>query len=301
MSEETAIAVREYSGLTMHCSPAEALRRVQELQAFVESVMVRDTDYGVIPGTGSKPSLYQPGAQKLCEIYGLAPDYLDLTVTEDWSAPFFYYRTKCVLTDRRSGLAVGSGVGACSSREDRYAYRWVKAEGVPRGTDLAGLKSKSTQYGVRYRLPNDDVASLVNTIQKMACKRALVHAVLGVTRSSGMFTQDVEDLPAEAFGEAAGARSWEHAARADVARVVEGQVVSAAPAAPAPALAVDEVARWTVLIKSQTDATWFADRAKIREAFGGNVPKSLAALWLARQAELAPKREPGADDEDVIS
>jgi len=49
----------------------------------------------------------------------------------------------------------------------------------------------------------------VNTIEKMACKRALVHAVLGATRSSGLFTQDVEDMPKEFLGKAEEKRSWE--------------------------------------------------------------------------------------------
>jgi hypothetical protein len=53
-----------------------------------------------------------------------------------------------------------------------------------------------------YRVPNAELCDLVNTMEKMACKRALVHATLGATRTSGIFTQDVEDLPREAFGTA---------------------------------------------------------------------------------------------------
>jgi hypothetical protein len=48
-----------------------------------------------------------------------------------------------------------------------------------------------------YRIPNPDVADLVNTIQKMAQKRALVAATLIATAASEFFTQDVEDIPAE--------------------------------------------------------------------------------------------------------
>src|SRR5690606_28333663 len=36
--------------------------------------------------------------------------------------------------------------------------------------------------------------SLCNTVLKMAKKRALIDATLSATRSSGIFTQDVEDL-----------------------------------------------------------------------------------------------------------
>jgi hypothetical protein len=49
-----------------------------------------------------------------------------------------------------------------------------------------------------YRIPNPDVADVVNTIQKMAQKRALVAATLIATSASEFFTQDVED--ADSFG-----------------------------------------------------------------------------------------------------
>ena len=44
-----------------------------------------------------------------------------------------------------------------------------------------------------YRIPNPDAADVVNTIQKMAQKRALVAATLIATSASEFFTQDVED------------------------------------------------------------------------------------------------------------
>jgi hypothetical protein len=48
-----------------------------------------------------------------------------------------------------------------------------------------------------YRIPNPDIADLINTIQKMAQKRALVAATLIATAASEFFTQDVEDVAAE--------------------------------------------------------------------------------------------------------
>lgn len=45
-----------------------------------------------------------------------------------------------------------------------------------------------------YRIPNPDIADVINTIQKMAQKRALVAAVLVVTNCSDAFTQDIEDF-----------------------------------------------------------------------------------------------------------
>jgi len=213
-AEAAPLAKTRDDGLVMVVSPAEARRRVQELQAFVQEVMVRDVDFGVIPGT-DKPSLYQPGAQKLAELYGFSHDFEESTSVEDWEKGFFFYRRKCILTSRRDGRYVGSGVGSCNSREDRYAGRWVFDNEVPKGLDINALPvktfNKRNGSGTfrKYRVPNPDIYSLVNTIEKMACKRAYVGAVIAVTRSAGLFTQDVEDLPAEVFGRVEDERPWE--------------------------------------------------------------------------------------------
>ncbi len=58
------------------------------------------------------------------------------------------------------------------------------------GKEGLGYEIDSTVY----RVPNSDVADLVNTLQKMAQKRALVAPVLIATNTSERFTQDVEDL-----------------------------------------------------------------------------------------------------------
>lgn len=205
-------AMAPWKGLEMVVSPREALRRVQELQAFVAEVMVKDEDFGVIPGT-QKPTLYQPGAQKLAELYGFSHRFITEEKIERWEEPLlFFYSMRCVLTSRHDGRFIGEGLGSCNSREDKYAWRWVGDRDLPKGIDKNALKSK-TRDGkngkwVQYRLPNEDIASVVNTVMKMACKRAYVHAVISATRSAGVFTQDLENLPEEVFGEEAPTRSW---------------------------------------------------------------------------------------------
>lgn len=46
-----------------------------------------------------------------------------------------------------------------------------------------------------YRIPNDEIFSLVNTLIKMATKRSLVATVLIGANASDLFTQDIEDMP----------------------------------------------------------------------------------------------------------
>jgi len=48
-----------------------------------------------------------------------------------------------------------------------------------------------------YRVPNEDVFSQVNTVQKMAQKRALVAATMLAVNASEYYTQDLEDLTIE--------------------------------------------------------------------------------------------------------
>lgn len=74
---------------------------------------------------------------------------------------------------------------AIASGEARQGTR-KKRDG---GTMLTWVVSGYYQY----RVPNEDVMSQVNTILKMAQKRAFVAATLIATNASEFFTQDVED------------------------------------------------------------------------------------------------------------
>jgi hypothetical protein len=207
MSEENGSAIEVHhheTALAMVVEPSEAMRRLGQLQDFVRQSMKEDVDYGVIPGT-DKPTLLQPGAQKLAEIYGFTIDYEDRPgCVEDYERPLFVYKKRCVLKSKRDGAFVGAGVGSCNSLESKYGARWVFEREVPAHLDHSKLPRKeriSKKNGrpfVMYQVPNDKIFDQVNTLEKMACKRALVMAVIGATRSAGIFTQDMEDLHQEA-------------------------------------------------------------------------------------------------------
>lgn len=188
------VPVPDEDGMTMVVQPQEAKRRLIQLQTFVRSVMVRGEDYGRIPGT-QKDTLYKAGAEKLSEIYGLAPEYLVEVATENWETMFFYFRIRCIL--KRGDRYVSAGLGSCNTREEKYAWRWVSEKWLPAGSDKKTLRCKKGKFGWSYRVPNDDIATQVNTVLKMAKKRAFVDAVITATRSSGIFTQDLEDMARE--------------------------------------------------------------------------------------------------------
>jgi hypothetical protein len=230
-----------------------ALARRSAIVEFTRRIMVRDQDFGEIPGT-HKPTLLKPGAEKLCNFFGLEPEFAPIVEDIDWTGAqhggeaFCYARYRCRLL--REGRVVGVGEGSCNSWEAKYRYRWVAEEQVPEHLERAHLLKRSSRrtlyefdfaieraettgtYGkpaehwqrfrdairsdtarpvekatrrgkavaweidvdtTLCRIPNPDVADVVNTIQKMAQKRALVAATLIATSASEFFTQDVED------------------------------------------------------------------------------------------------------------
>lgn len=186
---------QEAYALTPVMTVEQARKQLQAIRQFIAEVMVAGEDFGTIPGT-EKPTLLKPGAEKLAEFYGLAPTFIVQDRVVRWDEPgFFHYEILCRLIHKRTGVVVAEGVGSCNSLEARYRYRWVTEHQLPPHYDKQRAVTRKTRDGrTLYRIENDDVFSLANTILKMAKKRALVDAVLSATRSSGIFTQDLEDI-----------------------------------------------------------------------------------------------------------
>lgn len=138
----------------------EAKDRITELQNFIKYMMVPNIDYGFVPGC-PKPMLFKAGAEKLCDIYGLTKQIQILEKTENWENGIFHYVVKAVLVNKKTGFVESEGVGACNSKEKKFA--------------------------------SQDPYSVVNSILKMAKKRAIVDATLAATRTSGIFGQDIEN------------------------------------------------------------------------------------------------------------
>ena len=196
-NETTAIAVVDSTGESIQ-QLSERMdfeaARIAKMQMFVKAHMVKDTDYGVIPGAGKKSVLLKPGAEVMCGIYRLAPEYdikesYEPERNKNWTKdekkwnPQYQKMTKtgkvitgtsegryevsvtCTLRHMGSGVIVGQGVGSCNSWETKYLTESI-----------------------------DDTK---NTVLKMAKKRAYVDATLSACRLSAFFTQDIETAPEE--------------------------------------------------------------------------------------------------------
>ena len=223
MTESQALTVQSSTTFLAPAASLAQLRdRYQIFNQFVKDTLRTGVDYQVIPGT-DKPSLVKPGAEKLAALFGLSARFVSVTRIEDWTGeehggePLFYYVYSCELS--RGDLFVASCEGSCNSREKKYRYRnadrvcpncgkptiikgkedygggWLcfaKKGGCGAKFKDGDPKITSQQVG---QVINPDIADVVNTIQKMAQKRAFVGAVLIATNASEYFTQDIEDMP----------------------------------------------------------------------------------------------------------
>ena len=201
--------------------PAEIKAQIEAInrfQAIVRESLIEGQDFGVIPGT-TKPTLLKPGAEKITKLLGLADTYELVDRQEDWGKPFFRYLVKCSLSVVSNGLKVSEGMGECNSMEAKYRYRDAKRkcpkcgqETIIKGKDQFGggwlCWKKQGGCGATWadgspeiedqqigKVENEDLCSIVNTLLKMAEKRALVDAALHAGRLSDIFTQDIEDNP----------------------------------------------------------------------------------------------------------
>ena len=152
--------------------------QMSKLKGLVRSSLKAGLDYGVIPGTGKKPTLLQPGAEKIALMLGITLRH-DVTTSQ---LPGDHREVTVVAHAilRKTGEEVGDGVGLCSTMESKYRYRndWVhKVNGRPG------------------KVENRDVADVYNTVLKMAEKRADIDCVKRVASASEFFTQDLEDMP----------------------------------------------------------------------------------------------------------
>jgi hypothetical protein len=183
------------SGLMIGASSMQnVMARVQLIHTVMEKVMIKDTHYGIVPGT-NKPTLLKPGAEVLATTFQLAP-----TVTTDIqrSEDAIRVTAHVSLHSVQSGLFLGEGVGECSTGEEKFKWRASVSDEEFNATPenlkrIAYKKGKGgSSYTVKQIRQNPD--DMANTVLKMAKKRAFVDAILTVTGASDIFTQDVEDM-----------------------------------------------------------------------------------------------------------
>jgi hypothetical protein len=196
LAERPESALQTSQGLMPALSFNQMALRYNAMQQMAKEIMRSGADYGVIPGTSDKPTLLKPGAEKLCALFGLRPMFVVVREVEDWDKGIFYYWYKCQLYS--GDRLVGEGEGSANSKEKKYRWRNVYPEKATEEEKRLGkLETRKGRNNSTYKVyvvENTEPFDLINTLQKMAQKRALVAATLIVTSASDFFTQDVEDM-----------------------------------------------------------------------------------------------------------
>ncbi len=141
-----------------------------------KSASFGDGDYGIIPGT-KKMCLLKPGAEKLLRLFGLGVRFKQTDKVLDRAANFALYTYNAEIFVMSSGLVVAECEATANSQEKKWKERteWKK-------------NSRGVGESTKVETPIYDV---INTLQKMAQKRALVGATILATGASEYFTQDV--------------------------------------------------------------------------------------------------------------
>lgn len=208
-------AVENYGSRSL--TAADVRAQVNLMQDVMQQVMLKDTHFGVIPGT-KQPSLYKAGAEKIMSTFRLAADPEVEPIGTDGEIG---YRVKVRILSI-GGAFLGAGIGECSSSEDKYAWRAAVCEEEFEAAPENRRRIKFSKYQGKVEKKKQirtNPADVSNTVLKMAKKRGLIDGVLTVTAASDLFTQDIEDLPEEVVAEIAQAEDSEEqkAARKKIA------------------------------------------------------------------------------------
>ena len=165
-----------------------AIQRQMMIRAY-QTIMIKSQDYGLVQGCGDRPMLFKAGAEKAANLFGLSIQVKLEKEVEDWDKEFFSYTYKAVIRDRERNI-VAECVGNCNSKEKKYRYRWIPEKfATPQQKTDAIQRKENTKYKGSFdiQVKNPDICDQVNTIMKMAQKRAIVGGVLIATNSSAFF------------------------------------------------------------------------------------------------------------------
>lgn len=174
----TKVSVVEARPLaTPQVSPQSIQERKEQislLQGMVRDLLIREVDYGRIPGT-PQDSLWDPGASQIIGSFNCFPGERRILKFEDTDEKI----SICVevpIISRETNLVVTTGIGAASTLESKYKYRFVE-DPEEWGYDKESIKTlKFDKKKNKYRIPNPEHSELLNTILKMSSKRAEVDA-----------------------------------------------------------------------------------------------------------------------------
>jgi len=230
--ENKEMVVQNNSLTSSLVAPGEIVKALKHVQSVMAGAMtpaviqngkmIKDGDYGLIPGCGDKPALRKSGAEILLISFGLVA-HMRTPVIAQLEGGHREVTIETEIRNANTGMLHAIGIGSCSTMESKYRWRnserlcpacsqpaiiankfnggwlcWPKKGGCNAKFEKGDQAIEGQQVG---REENPDIADMWNTVLKMAAKRSAVDGSIKATASSGMFTQDVDDIPQESFTE----------------------------------------------------------------------------------------------------
>jgi len=201
-------------------SVTEVKAQVAKIQALMTDLMQEGIHYGKSFPGDTKKNLLKPGADKLCFMFRLRPDFTQ--ETRKLPGGHMEVKTQCQIYHIESGQKIAEGIGLATTMESKY--RWRNAarkcpscgkETIILGKDEYGggwvCHRKKGGCGAKFKeddpsiinqvvgkVENPDIADVYNTVIKMSKKRAYVDATITACAASDIFTQDAEDFKTDA-------------------------------------------------------------------------------------------------------
>lgn len=137
------------------------LEMLNEMAETIKSTLKNGIDYGIIPNTKGKPTLLKAGGQKIALLFGLIAKFKKSRDLIDYQKKMVDIEFECSLFTQ-ANLEIAQGIGSTNSEEKKYKY--------------------------------DSAIAQINTITKIAKKRAFIDAILMIGNLSEVFTQDLEEM-----------------------------------------------------------------------------------------------------------
>jgi len=184
-----------------------AFSSIDILERLIKEKLKDGVDYysKLFPGQ-TKPVLGDSGAIVIMNVFNLRPVYklLEHVVEGREGEERIRYVIGTELISRMDGTGVSEGVGSATSDEVKYKYRWVEEDVLREEYGYNDEELEKLKKQMRtlhrdgkpvkvwfYQVRNPEILDLDNTILKMAAKRSLVDAVMGLPGVSRVFTQDL--------------------------------------------------------------------------------------------------------------
>lgn len=186
MSKDIIVADSSHMKNELSLNSEDVTRLVSHLKIVrqvVSEVMVEGLDgkgdYGVVPGTKQK-ALYKAGSEKLMKLFGLGVRFRETGKEFDRYENFAMFTYEAEVYHLKSGTVIATCEGTANSQEKKYKEKAIYTNRVKTGVEIV------------------PVCDILNTLRKMAQKRAMVGAVIIATGASDYFTQDEDEIASQA-------------------------------------------------------------------------------------------------------